>query len=140
MDMMWSEQLSVGNATIDSEHRNLLRMIDDVERAVRVRDSAALLQAFKLLEDCVGVHFADEERIAQAIGFDFTHNKLEHEYVQNELQHMRDELVAKNGLWSESAAVHYSYFLSEWMIKHILQEDMLMQSVLQTYPYDFKPG
>ena len=31
------------------------------------------------------------------------------------------------------------YFLSEWMVEHILQEDMLMKPVLQTYPYDFKP-
>ena len=52
---------------------------------------------------------------------------------------MREELVAKNGLWSESEAVYYSYFLSEWMVEHILQEDMLMKPVLQTYPYDFKP-
>lgn len=139
MDMMWSERLSVGNATIDSEHRNLLKMIDDVERAVRVRDSATLLQAFKLLEDCVGVHFSDEEKIAHAIGFDFAHNRLEHEYVQRELQLMREELVARDGSWSESAAAHYSYFLGEWMIEHILQEDMLMKPVLQTYPYDFKP-
>lgn len=139
MDTIWSEQLSVGNATIDSEHRNLLRVIDDVERAIRVRDNAALLRTFELLEHCVGVHFADEERIAQAIGFDFAQNKLEHEYVRKELQSMRDELMVKEGSWSESAAEHYSYFLSEWMIQHVLQEDMLMKPVLQSYPYDFKP-
>lgn len=139
MELAWSRDLSVGNAVIDSEHRDLLRMIDEVERAIRVRDGAALLRAFDLLEDAVGVHFSDEEKIAQAIGFDFTQNKLEHEYVQKELRHMKGELVAKEGLWSESAAAHYSYFLSEWMIQHILQEDMLMKPVLQSYPYDFKP-
>ena len=53
---------------------------------------------------------------------------------------MREELLPRNGSWSESAAAHYSYFLGEWMIEHILQEDMLMKPVLQTYPYDFKPG
>ena len=139
MELEWSKQLSVGNATIDSEHRNLLKVINDVESAIRVRDSSTLPRSFKLLEDCVAVHFADEEKIAQAIGFDFTQNRLEHQYVQNELRQMREELVAKNGLWSESEAVYYSYFLSEWMVEHILQEDMLMKPVLQTYPYDFKP-
>lgn len=115
-------------------------MVHDVESAIRARDSSTLPRSFKLLEDCVGVHFANEEKIAQAIGFDFTQNKLEHLYVQNELRQIREELVAKNGSWSESAAAHYSYFLSEWMVEHILQEDMLMKPVLQTYHYDFKPG
>ena len=134
-----STQFSVGNEMIDSEHRNLLKMINDVESAIRAGNSSTLPQSLKLLEDCVAVHFADEEKIAQAIGFDFTQNKLEHQYVQNELRHMVEDLVAKNGAWSESVAAHYSFFLSEWMIEHILQEDMLMKSVLQTYPYDFKP-
>lgn len=135
----WSTQLSVGNETIDSEHRNLLKMINDVESAIRAGNSPTLPQSLKLLEDCVAAHFADEEKIAQAIGFDFTQNKLEHQYVQNELRHMVEDLVAKNGAWSESVAAHYSFFLSEWMVEHILQEDILMKPVLQTYPYDFKP-
>ena len=139
MELEWSKQLSVGNKTIDSEHSNILKMINDVESAIRARDSSALPRVFKLLEDCIGVHFANEEKIAQAIGFDFTHNKLEHQYVQNELRQMGEDLLAMNGSWSESVAAHYSFFLSEWMVEHILQEDMLMKPVLQTYPYDFKP-
>ena len=135
----WSTQFSVGNEMIDSEHYNLLGMINNVESAIRAGDISTLPQSLKLLEDCVAVHFADEEKIAQAIGFDFTQNKLEHQYVQNELRHMVEDLVARNGAWSESVAAHYSFFLSEWMVEHILQEDMLMKSVLQTYPYDFKP-
>lgn len=140
MELEWSAQLSVGNELIDSEHRNLLKVINDVESAIRARDSSNLPRMLRVLEDCVRGHFADEEHIAQAIGFDFTHNKLEHEYVQNELTHMSEELGTMDGSWSESAAMHYSYFLSEWMVEHILQEDMLMKPVLQTYPYDFKPG
>lgn len=52
---------------------------------------------------------------------------------------MRDELVANGGSWSESVSEYYSCFLGEWMIQHIIQEDMLMKPVLQTYPYDFRP-
>ena len=139
MDLVWTERLSVGNAMIDSEHKVLLGMINEAECAIRARDSVALPQAFKRLEDCVRAHFANEETIARAINFPFTHNKLEHQYVQKELQFMKEELMAKSGMWSESAAEHYSYFLSEWMVEHILKEDILMKPMLQTYPYDFKP-
>lgn len=140
MGLVWSEQLSVGNAMIDSEHKKLLSMINDVEHAIRARDGAALLQAFKLLEDGVRIHFASEEKIARAVNFPFTQNKPEHQYVQKEFQHIKDELVDQNGIWSESAAEYYSHFLSEWMIEHILEEDMQMKPVLQNYPYDFKPA
>lgn len=139
MDLAWTEQLSVGNEMIDSEHKNLLKKINEVERAIRARDSVTLSQSFKLLEDCVRAHFANEEMLAHAIDYPFAHNKMEHQYVQKEFQFMRDELLAKNGMWSESAAEHYSYFLSEWMVQHILKEDMLMKPMLQTYPYDYKP-
>lgn len=139
MELLWTVQLSVGNEMIDNEHKDLFDKINAVERAIRARDSIALPQSFKLLEDCVRVHFADEEMLAHTIDYPFAHNKMEHQYVQKELQFMRGELVAKNGMWSASAAEHYSYFLSEWMVQHILNEDMLMKPMLQAYPYDFKP-
>lgn len=139
MELAWSEGLSVGNATIDSEHRDLLEIINDVENAIRARDSTALPQLFEMLVNSVNVHFSDEEKIARIIGFDFAHNKLEHQYVQSELRHMREELAFNNGSWSESVAEHYSCFLGEWMIQHILQEDMLMKPTLLAHPYDLKP-
>ena len=140
MELAWSEELSVGNAMIDSEHKNMIVMVNSVEHAVRTRDSFALSQAFGQLEHCLCTHFANEEKIAQAIKFNFTNNKLDHYYLLKLLQHMRDELEAKNGILSENATEHFSHFLSDWMTEHILKEDMLMKPVLQTYSYDFKPG
>jgi len=140
MELAWTERFSIGNSLIDSEHKILLDMINDVERAIRTRNSAVLPLALERLENCVKIHFANEEAIAQAVNFPFEHNKLEHQFVQNEFQRMTVELLSGSGLWSESAAEHYSYFLSEWMVQHILKEDMLMKPVLQTYPYDFRPS
>lgn len=139
MELVWTAQLSVGNGMIDSEHKDLFGKINDVERAIRARDRVALPQSFKLLEDSVRIHFANEEMLAHKIGFPFVHNKMEHQYVQKEFLLMRDELLNQNGMWSESAAEHYSYFLSEWMVQHILNEDMQMKPILEAHPYDFKP-
>ena len=52
---------------------------------------------------------------------------------------MKAELVAKDGIWSDGAAEHYSNFMSDWITDHVVKEDMLMKPVLQTYSYDFKP-
>jgi hemerythrin len=131
--------MSVGNESIDSEHKTLLNMVNDIERAIRKRNSAALLQAFKLFEDAVHIHFRNEANIAKAINYPFDEHKLEHQYVLNELQTMRDELISNEGRWSESAVEHYYGFLSEWTTVHIGEDDMRMKAILDTYPYNFKP-
>ena len=142
MALAWSEELSVGNAMIDSEHQNLIIMVNNIDRAIRAKDSSALPQAFEQLEECLCTHFANEEKMAQAITFPFTNNVLEHKYVLKSLHIIRDAIsamAAKNGVWAEDAAEHYSAFLGDWLTNHVLNEDMLMKPILQTYPYDFTP-
>jgi hemerythrin len=139
MELAWTERLSVGNAMLDTEHKQLVDMVNGIERAIRARDCLALLRAFKPFEDYVRAHFENEARVAQSVNFPFVQHALEHQYVLEELRQMSKELAANDGRWSESAAEHYSYFLSEWLIEHLLQEDMLMKSALQKLPYNFEP-
>lgn len=135
----WTDDLSVGNASIDADHKKLIVMVNGLETMIKARDGFALPQALEQLEHYLNVHFINEEKIAQAVNFPFGKNKLEHQYVLKEFQHMKAELIAKNGAWSDGAAEHYSHFLSDWITDHVVKEDMLMKPVLQTYPYDFKP-
>lgn len=135
----WVNELSVGNAMIDIDHKMLIVMVNGVEAMIRARDSFALPPALEQLEDNLNAHFVREEKIAQAINFPFGKNKMEHQYVLKEFQNMKDELIAKDGIWSDGAAEHYSHFLSAWITDHVLNEDMLMKPALQTYPYDFNP-
>ena len=135
----WTDDLSVGNASIDADHKKLIVMVNGLETMIKARDSFALPQALEQFEHHLYMHFLNEEKIAQAVNFPFGKNKLEHQYVLKEFQHMKDELIAKNGIWSDGAAEHYSHFLSDWITDHVVKEDMLMKPVLQTYPYDFKP-
>jgi len=138
-NMVWTEQLSVGNAVIDSEHRNLIILANDLIRAIKTRNSSCLAQAFEQLEYWLCLHFANEEKIAQTVSFDFSHHQLAQQYALNELRFLRDLLVTKNCLWFDGAINHFSRFLSNWMIDdHILKLDMRMKPVLQTLPYEFR--
>ncbi|MDO8466198.1 MAG: hemerythrin domain-containing protein [Gallionella sp.] len=141
MKLKWTKQLSVGNAVIDSEHKNLITIANSVRRAIKARDSAALPQELEHLEDWLYVHFANEEKIAQAVNFDFSQHKLAQQCWLKELWLLRNELIGKNGLWSDDAIEHFSLFLSDWMIDgHIIGLDMPMKPVLQSYGYNFLPG
>lgn len=140
MGILWTEQLSVGNAIIDADHKALIAMINGAEYMIKKRDSYALSLAFDHIEYWLRVHFANEEMIAQAVGFPFAKHKLEHENVLKTFQFMRGVIEGKNGVWNEDAAEQYSEFLSDWLYDHLLCEDMLMKQVLKSYPYDSRPA
>ena len=141
MKLAWTKQLSVGNAVIDSDHKNLIGMVNNVRNAIRSRNSIYLPQAFWQLEHWLCVHYANEERIAQAVNFDFSGHKQDQQYELVELQHLRDELVAKGGIWSDGAVKHFTDFLKNLMIDdHIVKRDMLMKPTLQAYDYETLSG
>jgi len=139
MGLAWAEELSVGNGRIDSEHKKLITMVNGIEYMIRAKDNFALPQALEQLEHWATLHFSEEESIARAINFPFDQHSLAHKYLLKEIRYMKDELVAKDGLWSDDASEHYSSFLSDWLSKHVTDVDMKMKPVLQNYPYDFKP-
>lgn len=136
----WTKKLSVGNALIDAEHRNLISMVNDVVHAIRAIDCSALSEELRLLEDWLGVHFANKEKFAQTVSFDFTQHKLAQTHLLKELQYLRDELTAKDGIWPDDAVKYYSNFLKKWVIDdHIIKLDMLMKPSLQTRGYNLMP-
>ncbi len=141
MWLKWTKQLSVGNAVIDSDHKNLISVVNNVRNSIRTRNAFLLVDAFVHLEDWLWIHFENEERIAQAVNFEFSGHKQEQQYALRELQHLRDELVGKGGIWSDGAVKHFNSFLENWMIDdHIVRRDMQMKPALQAHDYTFWPS
>ena len=141
MVIKWTKELSVGNEVIDSEHRNLISLTNDVVHAIWARNHLALIQAFEMLENWLQIHFVNEEKIARMAGFDFSNHKPAQQHSLKELRHMRDELIAKNGIWSDGAADHFARYLKKWVIdEHIDGLDMQMKPALQSRPYGFRPN
>lgn len=139
MGTLWTEQMSVGNAIIDSDHKELIAMVNGAEYMIKKRDSYALSLAFDHIEHWLRVHFANEELIAQAVKFPFAKHKLEHENVLKTFRFMRGVIEGKDGVWDEDGAEHYAEFLSDWLTDHLLSEDMSMKQILKSYPYDSRP-
>lgn len=135
MGLTWTEYLSVGNALIDSDHMNLIVVINSMEHAIAKRDHAALAKAFEVFAASMHAHLRNEEKIAEAVNFPLAQNKLEH----RQLMHLIEYLEPKDGIWNDELINKYSGFLSDWMLDHITKNDMQMKPVLQTYPYNLKP-
>lgn len=140
MELVWTDELSVGNAIIDADHRNLIGMVNDITHGIKIRNSSVLPQAFKRLDHWLHAHFANEKKIAQAVGYPFDRHKLAQQSSLTELRHMKEELVIKDGIWSDGAANHFARSLRNWAVnEHILKLDMLMKPALQSYDYNFWP-
>lgn len=139
MELAWTDDLSVGNSMIDADHKILLDMVNGVVHAIEMSDCSALSQASELLENRLRIHFAHEENIARAVKFPFAKHKLAQHYFLKELDLLIDELEARNCVFCEDAAEHYSNSLSGLLLDHITKKDMLMKPVLQSYPYHFSP-
>lgn len=140
MKLTWAQYLSVGNALIDSDHKNLIIMINNIELAIGRRDHAGLSKAIEKFATYMHIHLRNEEQIAEAINFPLAQNKLEHQQLMYEIRNMLENQDPRNGTWPDNLVKKYSCFLNGWMLDHIIKKDMQMKPVLRNYPYDFKPG
>lgn len=140
MGLTWAEHLSVGNGLIDSDHQNLIVVVNRVEHAIDTRDRAALSKAVELLDIYMLIHFRNEEKIAEAIKFPFTQNKVAQRQLMHEMRYMLNKLEDKHIVWPDHYVNMNSRSLSGWMTDHIIKIDMQMKPALLAYPYDFKPG
>jgi len=139
MGLSWSEYLSVGNKIIDSDHQNLILVVNRLVDAIRSRDRNALSSAFKLLDTYMSVHFRNEEKIAEAVNFPFEKSRVDHRQLIHEMRCMVNELESMGGYWPDHLLQKYSHFLCDWLVEHIIKVDMKMKPALQAYPYEFRP-
>lgn len=119
MKLAWTDDLSVGNAMIDADHKMLLDMVNGVVHAIKIGDCSALSQAFELLDGSFRTHCACEENVVQAIKIPFIQHKLAEQYFLRELNYLKDELLDRNCVCGEDAIRHYSDSLRGLLMDHI---------------------
>lgn len=137
MALEWTDELSVGNAMLDFEHKGLILAVSDIAHAIKERKLGALKQWFEYLDWRLQSHFLSEELLAKAVNYDFSGHKAAQQYSLNEIQNLKNELFGKK-IWSDYAAEHFIQFLERWVIdEHILRLDMKMKPVLLTLPYEY---
>ncbi len=136
--MLFSHELSVGNRIVDSEHKKLHGIIKGIANIIADGELTALPKEFELLENSLCAYFVVEENIAQEINFDFSQHKLAHQYLLNNFKRIRDELMAKNGMWSKFEEDGYIYSLMVYLDRHIKVDSKSLKAVLDSQLYDFK--
>ena len=114
----WKDYYSVGEDSLDAQHKQIISMINDLYVAMETGKENA--ERERLLDQMVKYtmsHFQREEQIMQACGYpDLENHKEEHDKMRRRTLALRTnlKLVTAHDLLS---------FLKEWFIKHIQAED-----------------
>jgi hemerythrin len=114
--ILWDASLSVGDEELDGEHRQLVRLINDVAGS-----GTTFAEVFSALIDYTTHHFDHEEEFLERIGYpELERHRALHDGFVAKLsamlkQHADDAM--------ERADDSVAEFLWDWLRSHILVED-----------------
>ena len=117
----WKDSFSVGVISIDDQHRNLVRMINDlyVEFYKGISDDF-LKKLIAELEKYTVYHFNYEEKFMKLYGFSgYAEHKKEHESFIEKIGSYKEILSKSN----KTAVIDFATFLKDWLLKHIMGTD-----------------
>jgi hemerythrin len=140
MSLIWRDQLSVGNNVIDSDHKQLIEIINRAEVSLCSKNHHDLVTALDDLGQYSRLHFDREEKIASAVGYtQIPHLNQSHKELLTHLDQIRGEIDAMGQDWSTETVEHFTKFLRDWLINHVIKEDLLMKPTLQKHSSSFDP-
>jgi hemerythrin-like metal-binding protein len=129
----WQPQLSVGIRQFDDDHMALIDLINELWEANDNREGDAVIdRILGDLADYVDYHFKREEDLFRRWGFPGAagHAAL-HDKLTAQVADLK-RMVAGKG----TIAAEVFEFLRDWLIKHILGEDMVYASYFRALGID----
>lgn len=117
----WKNEFEIGIAAVDSEHRDLITTINDLDTALR--EGAALdavIAALGEIYALISAHFALEERYMRDTGYaDYGPHKEDHESLLDQLRDIMDR-VEDDGDFDEARLARE---LDSWFTLHFRTHD-----------------
>lgn len=125
----WSEDLAVGNAFIDSDHRKLIGLINDLHDAMAEgKGKEVLAVTLSNLIKYAAAHFRREEDEMDRIGYcGATEHRQEHEKLVREVLSLQQKFNDGDAMLT----VKVSKFLKDWLVDHIMKTDMTFSKAIQ---------
>lgn len=119
----WDDAYSVGNYTIDTQHKKLFRLLESVQEFNNEQIPTILTE----LEAYILYHFRFEEKMQEQINYDLQkEHKSEHQHFIDKVAEARKQF----GDGDLSISMLFS-MLSEWLLNHILIADKKMTPFIE---------
>lgn len=118
---VWDEKYSVGVRELDSQHKTLVDMLNELFEAMQASKANDVIGGIvKRLVDYTKTHFATEERYMQQHGYpDLASQKAEHAKFAEQVMAFKNDFDSGK----VSISVTVTSFLKNWLVQHISGSD-----------------
>jgi hemerythrin-like metal-binding protein len=117
----WNDELSVGNKSIDDDHRHLIALLRALNDAMSSAKEPAVLG--RILSDLITYtdeHFKREEASMRAIDFpEYSGHKDAHDRLSGEVMYLQSKFLSGDA----ELTVEIMMFLFSWLFEHIMEAD-----------------
>lgn len=121
MLIQWTSDLSVGNATLDAEHQEWIRLLNEFYIGIKGGESTEKLE--ELITGMIAYthyHFSNEEKHMIALNFpDIESHKEKHEVFAAKLNEYHDKIKSGKMVLS----IEVTNYLKSWLVNHIKGSD-----------------
>ena len=123
----WDPRLETGNQTVDSQHRQLFGMVNELHEAITDHNDVAVLGGILYqLQRYTAVHFRSEEDLMVEVAYP---DLERHHRLHLELADQTADLAAKYLSGEITLGLTLATFLRDWLNTHIGEVIKAMQSV-----------
>ena len=118
----WNKNLSVHVKEFDNQHKNLIRLIQELySNMEEARGDAVLKDTLKRLIDYTDYHFGTEELNFKKYGFEGAESHIaQHRSLQKKAKELYRDLESGTSVLSNEVLD----FLQDWVMNHILKTDV----------------
>jgi len=123
--ILFDETHHVGVLEIDEQHRELVRLVNRLNGAIKNKEGdASTLGLYDELLEFTAFHFATEHRLMEECGYpELIHHDLEHTHLLEEAQRYKSRLTEGGDLLALQS-------IKDWLLNHIQFADKPMASYL----------
>ncbi|GFP75141.1 bacteriohemerythrin [Clostridium fungisolvens] len=124
----WKDEYTVGVELIDSQHKRLLEIANDVYELTKnsfITDKYdRIVEVIEELKDYTIFHFKSEEEYMLSIGYKkFLSHKVEHDDFVNKVNGLDLNKIDES---QQKHLLEILEFIVQWIDEHILQKDKLI--------------
>ena len=124
----WKEEYSVGNASVDQEHKLLITQVNKLYEQLKLPlDTGTIESMLTDIQVDISTHFALEELLMQEAGFvEFEDHKQDHDCLLDQI----DDMIFHLAEDKETGRELLINRLSDWFINHLKRFDARLHSQL----------
>ncbi len=129
----WNDGMNLGIKAIDDDHKKLFSIINKLLEATQSDvDKKGLEAIFDELEQYALIHFEREESIMREYGYANSQEHInQHNSFRSKIPKLKKRLLDTD---SKKVAQDVGFFLTEWLMSHILEEDFRFIDSLKGEP------